>query len=130
MPEPTAMAFGQLLRQRRSDAELTQEELARTTGLSARAISDLERGVNHAPRASTIRLLADALGLAGPARAEFAAIAQGRAPMAGPSAGGVASATRALPRDVASFTGRKPNCKNWPARCPAGAARMARSVFR
>ena len=122
MPEPTAMAFGQLLRQRRSDAELTQEELARTTGLSARAISDLERGVNHAPRASTIRLLADALGLAGPARAEFAAIAQGRAPMAGPSAGGVASATRALPRDVASFTGRQAKLQELASAVPGGSS--------
>jgi DNA-binding SARP family transcriptional activator len=47
-------------------------------------------------------LPADAPGLAGPARAGFEAVARGRA-----VAGGVAAATRTLPRDVASFTGRQ-----------------------
>jgi tetratricopeptide (TPR) repeat protein len=49
-----------------------------------------------------VRLLAEALGLIGPARAEFEAAARGRA-----APGGVAAATRTLPRDIASFTGRQ-----------------------
>jgi tetratricopeptide (TPR) repeat protein/transcriptional regulator with XRE-family HTH domain len=99
--EPRA-AFAGVLRQLRTDAGLTQEELAREAGLSLRAISDLERGVVTTPHKDTVRLLADALHLTGPARAEFEATARGRA-----TPGGVAAATRTLPRDIASFTGRR-----------------------
>jgi predicted ATPase/DNA-binding CsgD family transcriptional regulator len=44
---------------------LTQEELAERASLSVRAISDLERGVKHAPRASTLRLLIKGMRLRG-----------------------------------------------------------------
>ena len=73
-------SFGEVLRRLRADAELTQEQLAQSAGLSARAISDLERGVNHTARRDTTRLLADALGLAGEARATFESSARGRTP--------------------------------------------------
>jgi tetratricopeptide (TPR) repeat protein/transcriptional regulator with XRE-family HTH domain len=95
--------FAAVLRGLRTGAGLTQEELAGAAGLSSRAISYLERGEVGTPRKETLRLLADALGLAAPARAEFEAAARGRG---GAGAGGVA-ATRGLPRDVASFTGRQ-----------------------
>ena len=60
-------------------------------------------------------LLADALGLAEPVRALFVAAARGRAPAAevlaarqGSAPGAfAAAATRALPRDIAAFTGRQ-----------------------
>jgi transcriptional regulator with XRE-family HTH domain len=52
-----------LLRSYRVEAELTQEELAQRAGLSARAISDLERGVKIKPHRVTVELLADALQL-------------------------------------------------------------------
>jgi predicted ATPase/transcriptional regulator with XRE-family HTH domain len=55
--------FGDVLRQFRLAAALSQEELAERGGLSARAISDLERGVRREPRPETLRLLADALDL-------------------------------------------------------------------
>jgi tetratricopeptide (TPR) repeat protein/transcriptional regulator with XRE-family HTH domain len=55
--------FGQLLHQHRGAAGLSQEELAERTGLSARAISDLERGVSTRPRPKTIRQLAQVLNL-------------------------------------------------------------------
>jgi tetratricopeptide (TPR) repeat protein/transcriptional regulator with XRE-family HTH domain len=97
-----AAGFAGVLRGLRTGAGLTQEELAGVAGLTSRAISYLERGEVSTPRRETVRLLADALGLAGPARAEFEAAARGRG---GAAAGGVA-ATRGLPRDVASFTGR------------------------
>jgi transcriptional regulator with XRE-family HTH domain len=70
--------FGGLLRRLRTDAGLTQEELAEAAGVSTRSVSDLERGVNLTARKDTARLLADALGLAGPVRAEFEAAARGR----------------------------------------------------
>jgi tetratricopeptide (TPR) repeat protein len=44
--------------------------------LSARAISDLERGVKHTPRYDTVRLLADALQLSAEERATFMAAAR------------------------------------------------------
>jgi predicted ATPase/transcriptional regulator with XRE-family HTH domain len=47
----------------RSAASLSQEELAARAGLSARGISDLERGARSAPRLETVRMLADALAL-------------------------------------------------------------------
>jgi tetratricopeptide (TPR) repeat protein/transcriptional regulator with XRE-family HTH domain len=93
--------FGSLLRRLRREAGWTQEELAEAAGLSVRAVASLERGVVSSPQKETVRLLADALGLLGPVRAGFEVAARGRA-----AAGGVAAATRALPRDIASFTGR------------------------
>ena len=64
----------------RTDAGLTQEELAEAASISQRSVSDLERGINQTARKETARLLADALNLTGPARAEFEAIARGRIP--------------------------------------------------
>jgi tetratricopeptide (TPR) repeat protein/transcriptional regulator with XRE-family HTH domain len=98
--------FGGLLRRLRTGVQLTQEELARSANLSVRAVSDLERGVATTPHRDTVRLLADALHLIGPERAEFETAARGPA-AADQSAGGVAAATRTLPRDVVSFTGRQ-----------------------
>jgi tetratricopeptide (TPR) repeat protein/transcriptional regulator with XRE-family HTH domain len=95
-----------VLRKLRTDARLTQEELAAAAGLSLRAVSDLERGVVTTPHKDTVRLLADALHLIGPVRSGFEATARGRVVPAGTGAGGVAAASRTLPRDVASFTGR------------------------
>jgi predicted ATPase len=58
-----APLFGDLLRRYRLEAGLTQEALAEGSALSARAISDLERGLRTAPRKETVRLLASALRL-------------------------------------------------------------------
>jgi tetratricopeptide (TPR) repeat protein/transcriptional regulator with XRE-family HTH domain len=106
------VSFGSLLRSLRMAAGLTQEELAEAARLSYRSVSDLERGVSRFPRRDTARLLADALGLSGDDRAGFEAAARGRPPAAGnvvawPLPGGIAAATRTLPRDIASFTGRE-----------------------
>jgi non-specific serine/threonine protein kinase len=56
-------SFAELLRQHRLGLGLTQEELAERAGMSARGVQDLERGLNHAPRASTLRLLVCGLRL-------------------------------------------------------------------
>jgi tetratricopeptide (TPR) repeat protein/transcriptional regulator with XRE-family HTH domain len=105
--ERTVTGFGGLLRRLRAEAGLTQEELAEAARLSPRSVSDLERGINRTARKDTARLLADALGLTGPARAEFEAAAAGRPVPGGAGTGGGAAATRTLPRDIASFTGRQ-----------------------
>ncbi len=109
------MAFGQLLRRLRISAGLSQEELARAAELSTRTVSDLERGINLTARNQTARLLADALRLTGPGRAEFLAAAGGRDP-----GSGVAAANRALPRDTASFTGRASELAQLEAAAAAG----------
>ena len=104
--------FGWLLRRLRIDAGLSQEELAESARVSARSVSDLERAVSRTARPETARRLAAALGLAGPEQAGFLAAARGRAsrdadrPVATGPVAAAAGATRALPRDVAGFTGR------------------------
>lgn len=117
--DPPVVAFAGLLRQLRVSAGLSQEELAAAAGVGVRTVSDLERGVALTARKDTARLLADALGLTGTARASFEAVARGRAVTGVPSApgggaagaGGAAAATRALPRDIGSFTGRAPELR-------------------
>jgi tetratricopeptide (TPR) repeat protein/transcriptional regulator with XRE-family HTH domain len=111
--EQPALSFGGLLRQLRAEARLTQEELAAAATVSPRSVSDLERGVNRTAHKETARLLADALGVAEPVHALFVAAARGRVPAAevlaaraGQAPRPAAVATRALPRDIASFTGR------------------------
>ena len=42
-----SLSFAGLLRRLRSEAKLTQEELAEKAGLSLRAVSDLERGIHR-----------------------------------------------------------------------------------
>jgi transcriptional regulator with XRE-family HTH domain len=71
--------LGQLVRDLRRAAGLTQEDLAARAGLSTRAISDLERGVNHSPRQTTVQLLAAALGLSDREREHFDAVARSHA---------------------------------------------------
>src|SRR6187551_704329 len=56
-------SFGGLLRRYRVAAGLTQEELAERAGLSARGISDLERGARELPRRDTLQLLLRTLEL-------------------------------------------------------------------
>jgi transcriptional regulator with XRE-family HTH domain len=96
------VTFGGLLRELRAVAGLTQEELAGAAGVSVRSVRELERGRVATPQKETVRLLAGALGLTGPARAEFEAVARSR-----PATGGAAVPARTLPRDIASFTGRQ-----------------------
>ena len=109
MAEQAALGFGGLLRQLRADAGLTQEELAEAASLSSRSISDLERGVNLTARHDTARLLAGALGLAGPQRALFEAAARGRAPAAGVLAahGSQTIVGNKFPLQLTTFVGRQ-----------------------
>jgi tetratricopeptide (TPR) repeat protein/transcriptional regulator with XRE-family HTH domain len=114
------VGFAGVLRRLRVGARLTQEELAKSAGLSPRTISDLERGLATIPHRDTVRLLADVLQLRGSARVEFEAAARGGAAPVRARARGVAAATRTLPRDIASFTGRQPELAELAA--AAGAA--------
>ncbi len=106
--------FGQLLRGYRSSAGLTQEELAQLSGLSVRALSNMERGRTR-PSARSVRLVADALGMGQHARAQFL---QARYDNADDSAAGRpgtdldrayqrSAAPRQLPAPVRHFAGRE-----------------------
>jgi tetratricopeptide (TPR) repeat protein/DNA-binding XRE family transcriptional regulator len=64
-------SLGSWLRRQREDACLTQQELAERSGLSVRAISNLERGRTRRPYPNSVRLLTDALGLAETVGAEL-----------------------------------------------------------
>ncbi len=72
----TTIAFGDLLRQFRVAAVLTQEELAARSAVSVRSISDLERHLRIRPQRETLRMLADALGLNDDERQRFDAAAR------------------------------------------------------
>ncbi len=114
-------AFGPLLRRCRLSAGMTQEDLARASTLSVRAISDLERGRTSRPQRKSVELLAGALTLgreraggdteAGAAgglveaavAARLAPERAGARPVGRPADGGIPCE---LPPDTADFTAR------------------------
>ena len=73
-----AHRLGPTLKHLRSTAGLTQEELAERSGISARTISDVERGLRGTVYPHTARRLAAALGLEENATFRFEAVAVGR----------------------------------------------------
>ncbi|WP_416518469.1 ATP-binding protein [Streptomyces achromogenes] len=87
--------FGRLLREARQRALLTLESLSEASGVSVRAISDMERG-RSLPRQATLGELMDALGLDEAERRRFVE-ASTRHPQRVP---------RQLPPDLATFRGR------------------------
>src|SRR5438067_12727449 len=111
MPTHKGVDFGEVLRRDRVAAGLTQEELAGRAGLSARAVSDLERGLHRAPHRDTVQRLADALGLGQTERRDLVAgrlprlisAAPGGAPRAWPRA----AHERSLPTQLTVFIGRE-----------------------
>ncbi|MGW3312931.1 ATP-binding protein [Streptomyces sp. NPDC001073] len=91
--------FGGLLREARLRAMLTIEALAEASGLSTRAVSNLERG-RSVPRQSTLAELMDALGLDEDERRALTQAARGQTSAA-------ASVPRQLPPDLRVFRGRE-----------------------
>jgi predicted ATPase/transcriptional regulator with XRE-family HTH domain len=75
-PRADPPPFGRLLRRLRVAAGLTQEALAERAGLSARGLSDLERGIHAAPRQDTLDLLVTALSVGPDDRAALVAAAR------------------------------------------------------
>jgi predicted ATPase/DNA-binding XRE family transcriptional regulator len=73
----TDHTIGSLLKAHRASTGLTQEELAEKADVSARTVSDVERGLRARVYRDTALRLADALELAGDERAEFQAVARG-----------------------------------------------------
>ena len=98
-------AFGDLLRQFRIGAALSQEALAERAGLSRRGISDLERGVSVAPRLETVRLLADALALG--ERDQQALLTAARPELHARASGRLSAIRVALPSPLTRLIGRE-----------------------
>ncbi|APU16198.1 MULTISPECIES: helix-turn-helix domain-containing protein [Actinoalloteichus] len=105
--------FGDLLISRRRAAQLTQEELAARSGLSVRAISDMERGRALGPQRRTVAALTDALELDPAAARELEAAAKagrhrssGAATTGSATAGAAVSAGAEGPATTAPPTGR------------------------
>jgi predicted ATPase len=73
-----AGSLGGFLKALRLAAGLTQEELAERSGISARSVSDAERGLRSSVHRDTARRLASALGLEDLERRRFEALASGR----------------------------------------------------
>ena len=92
--------LGRLLRRHREQARLTQEELADRAGVSARTISDIERGVRARAYADTAGRLSVALGLTDTDRAAFLNAARGPNTMTGHRVSGV-------PRPITPLIGRE-----------------------
>ncbi|RAS57985.1 NB-ARC domain-containing protein [Lentzea atacamensis] len=93
------MTFGARLQHHRKAAGLSQEELSERSGVSVRAISDMERGRARSPQRRTTEALLDALDLDEPAREELRRLARtGRVALPGP--------VWSLPMYVADLVGR------------------------
>jgi tetratricopeptide (TPR) repeat protein/transcriptional regulator with XRE-family HTH domain len=93
--------FGESVRAHRRRLALTQEELARETGISVRTVGKIEAGRITTPRPATVRLIADAFGLHGADRDRFCQAAAGLV-----TTGPTSMVPAQLPPDVWAFTGR------------------------
>ena len=125
---PSDAGFGGLLRGYRLMAGLSQEELAERSGLSVRAIANMERGRTARPHKPSLRRLADALELPDSGReqlirasrlmAVLSSAPEPAVPAGAASAGttgwsaagavqqGPPALRSSLPPDTAAFTGR------------------------
>jgi transcriptional regulator with XRE-family HTH domain len=103
---PASSSFGALLRRHRMALGLSQEELADRSGLSVRAISDMERGRTARPHRITVQSLADALSLREPERPRFERSARVLGGTASPDGPPGRDALHQLPGAVPQFTGR------------------------
>ena len=106
MARDSGEELGDLLRRYRTESGLTQEELAERAAISARTVSDIERGLRSMVYRETARRLADALDLEAPYRGAF-----DRAARRG-SARGAAAVTRYGNRPRARDCGGTSRCRS------------------
>ncbi|MFJ6252000.1 MULTISPECIES: NB-ARC domain-containing protein [unclassified Streptomyces] len=114
---PVDGGFGTLLHRLRTEARLSQEELAHAAGVSVRALSYMERGHSRGPQRRTVQALAEALvldkagaqeleRLASLGRPRKTRTADAPSSTSAPGAVGQASAPDLLPRAPRGFHGR------------------------
>jgi predicted ATPase/DNA-binding XRE family transcriptional regulator len=94
-------AIGPTLKRLRRASGMTQEELADRAGISARTVSDVERGLRTLVHQDTARRLISALGLSEEQRRRFEVLARGDA-----RAQAQPAATAGLPTVLTPFLGR------------------------
>ncbi|MBO1331417.1 helix-turn-helix domain-containing protein [Streptomyces sp. VRA16 Mangrove soil] len=100
-----AAPFGRMLRALRQERRLTIEELAEASGVSGRAIGDMERGRSRRPHRGTVTALAQGLRLGQAAHTELLNAARA-ARVGAQSPQPVKAVPFALPRGVRDFVGR------------------------
>ncbi len=116
--------FGKLLLEHRRAAGWTQERLAEASGLSVRALRELERGRARAAQQRSAEVLADALGLTGGDREFFLTVAkQGR--RRNPALAAHVAATCALPAPLADLSGRENELEQLSAKITEGGGVVA-----
>ena len=96
--------FGHLLRELRQSRGLTLEELAEVSGVSGRAIGDMERGRSLRPRRGTIAALSQGLELNESSHAALLSAARASSRPNKPA--GSLAAPYSVPRGVPDFVGR------------------------
>lgn len=96
--------FADVVRNHRRRLGLTQEELAERAGVNVRTIGKIEAGRIAVPRPMTVRLLADAFGLADEERDRFCTAAGSTVDAAVPAP--AVGVPRQAPASLADFTGR------------------------
>jgi transcriptional regulator with XRE-family HTH domain/tetratricopeptide (TPR) repeat protein len=97
-------SYAALLRSARHAAGLTLEELSEASGVSVRALSDMERGRALGPQRRTVALIADALRLDDVRRERL--LARAKAGRTRPSYLSAAPGLAELPDAIHDFTGR------------------------
>jgi predicted ATPase/transcriptional regulator with XRE-family HTH domain len=115
----TEERLGASLKRLRRAAGMTQEELAERAGISARTVSDVERGLRAVVHGDTARKLAAALGLTGETRHTFDALARGRhasEPLVPPASG--------LPQPPTPLLGREHELQFVTAALAGGEVRL------
>jgi transcriptional regulator with XRE-family HTH domain len=120
--EPLQLAA--LIRRFRLQAGLSQEQLAERSGLSTRAVSDLERGIRSQTRPETLRMLADGLGLNEAARAEFLGAARPELRLLPQPVLAEVGATAGLPTPLTPLFGRDQMVDDLAALLEEGKSRL------
>ncbi|KZB82976.1 ATP-binding protein [Amycolatopsis regifaucium] len=116
--------FGKLLLEHRRAAGWTQERLAEASGLSVRALRELEHGRARAAQQRSAEVLADALGLTEGDREFFLTVAkQGR--RRNPALAAQAAAICALPAPLADLCGRESELAQLSAKVAEGGGVVA-----
>jgi tetratricopeptide (TPR) repeat protein/transcriptional regulator with XRE-family HTH domain len=106
MEGPASDSFGTLLRRYRLALGLSQEEMADRSGLSVRAIANIERGRTSRPHRHSVQSLADALGLPEPVRLQLDRAAHVVSSDLAANLAQSRQVPHQLPAAVADFTGR------------------------
>ncbi len=109
MGEEAPATFGAVLKRYRLRPGWTQEALAERAGISARAVSDLERGLYRAPQRDTLGRRVGARGVDAHQRRGVGSVAEPvpRRPRPGGPARAAGRRTHNLPAPLTSFVGRE-----------------------